>query len=77
MTEMSRQVEDGWHNYSGHMVYTENSIIIKGRKRAPDGSMIEVHPYRYKKVSCTWIPDDHMTIEGFRSGLARGTVRMM
>lgn len=63
---------DGWHTISGYMVYVENGYIVRGLSHNRQET---TYVYRVSKHS-GWDADDRITIDAFRAGIKRGTIRM-
>lgn len=65
---MARKVRDGWHEYYGREVYVENNRVLRGLRNNKT-----VHPFRYNGNK-TWINISGVSVDGFISGIRRGTV---
>lgn len=66
---------DGWHNLAGYRVYIRNGQIVRGmldsgRDQRP------AYLYRYNPRLGIWSSCVSMSVNAFRSGVRRGTVKI-
>lgn len=66
---------DGWHNLAGYRVYIRNGQIVRGML----GQGRDQRPawlYRYNPRLGVWSSCVSMSVDAFRSGVRRGTVKI-
>lgn len=65
-------MKDGWHKICGYDVYVENDRVLRGTKA--NGTL---PAYVYRRVDeRRWDNNCGITVNAFRSGVRRGTIRM-
>lgn len=78
---MAKKIKDGWHVFYGVEVYVENGKVLRGV--VWDGPLTErpVYPYRYEKniyyPTGAWVNTYGVSVDAYRAGWRRGTIRMM
>lgn len=72
---MTKQSSDGWHNFYGYEVYVEDGCIQRGIGYDHNRHEITRYPYR-KCPDSGWGTDIGLTVEAFRAGVRRGTIKM-
>ncbi len=72
MAEKEKEYKDGWHKICGYNVYIENDKVLRGTKS--NGTL---PAYVYRRVNeRTWSHEENITVNAFRAGIRRGTIRM-
>lgn len=72
MNKMTRMVKDGWHEIAGYTVFVENGEIVRGMTSDKQRT---TWCYRYNR-SGGWDKEDSITVDAFRAGVRRGTIKM-
>lgn len=72
---VSKKVKDGWHIVYGRDVYVENGKVMKGLKKDHNNSLVTAYPYIRRNGG--WDNITGVKLEVFRSGVKRGTCRLM
>lgn len=65
-------MKDGWHKIYGYDVYIENNIVIRGTKA---NGTLPAYVYRACRAG-GWDRDNSVTVNAFRAGVRRGTIKM-
>ena len=68
-------VSNGWHNLSGYLVYVWDGQVVRGMF----GVGLDQRPawlYRYNSRLGIWSFCVSMSVNAFRSGVRRGTVKI-
>lgn len=77
---MAKKIKDGWHVFYGIDTYIENGKVHHGTVRDGLGYKA-VFPYRYKKninyPNGAWVNAVGISVDAYRAGWRRGTIRMM
>ena len=66
------KIKDGWHVLMGYDVYVENSRVLYGV--TSDGQQT-IYPFRSVRTG-GWDNASGLTVDSFRAGIRRGTIRM-
>lgn len=65
-------MKDGWHKICGYDVYVENDKVLRGTKY--NGTL---SAYVYRRVNeREWANDYGITVNVFKAGVRRGTIKM-
>lgn len=67
--------KDGWHKISGYEIKTEDGMVRRGTIADRNGDPMPAYPYRW--VKDIWVREMRLTVDAFRAGVKRGTIRMM
>lgn len=65
-------MKDGWHKICGYDVYVENDRVLRGTKA---NGTLPAYVYRSCKTG-GWYSNGGITVNAFRSGVRRGSIRM-
>lgn len=68
-------MKDGWHKICGYDVYVENDRVLRGTKA---NGTLSAYVYRACRTCgpALWEAEDSITVNAFRTGVRRGTIRM-
>lgn len=68
-------VSNGWHKFAGYRVYVRDGYIVAGMLGAGRDQRL-AQLYKYNPRFGIWMHCVFMSVNAFRSGVRRGTVKI-
>ena len=66
-------MKDGWHKIYGYEIFVLDNKLIRG---VGNTGYYMTTTYPYRKAKEGWDREYYMTVDAFRAGVRRGTVKM-
>ena len=66
-------MKDGWHKICGYEIFVLDNKLIRG---VGNTGYYMTTTYPYRKAKEGWDREYYMTVDAFKAGVRRGTVRM-
>lgn len=70
-----RTYRDGWHTINGYEVWVSDGIVHRGTISDRNGNPTSAYPYRAVKDG--WSREYKVSVDAFRAGAKRGTIKLM